>query len=267
MSDATLGELLSAAGERIAARHLPHLAWADGLAPVLRRAAELSESWAARFDRYEEGSSPARPSDISGGRPLPVDVRSRLRAVAGPGADHLRVRTGPAADAAARHEHADAITVDDEVLVRGGRYQPDTPSGFALLAHEAAHVTAALRRGSHPSPDALVAEERQAQRVESAALSQGRQSFMPTFPFPATPAAVTPLASAPPATPPAGSPPLTVPVASAPVAASSPAMRADVDRTVTSAPAATPGLDVPALRRDLIDELMRRVRADFERGA
>jgi hypothetical protein len=51
-------------------------------------------------------------------------------------------------------------------------------------------------------------------------------------------------------------------------------MRADTDRTVASAPTATataaaptPALDVTALRRDLIDELMRRVRADFERGA
>jgi hypothetical protein len=40
-------------------------------------------------------------------------------------------------------------------------------------------------------------------------------------------------------------------------------MRADTDRTEAAAP---PGFDMEALRRDLIDELMRRVRTDFERG-
>jgi hypothetical protein len=41
-------------------------------------------------------------------------------------------------------------------------------------------------------------------------------------------------------------------------------MRADTDRT--EAAAAPPAFDMVALRRDQIDELMRRVRTDFERG-
>lgn len=41
-------------------------------------------------------------------------------------------------------------------------------------------------------------------------------------------------------------------------------MRADVDRAEAAATA--PQFDLEALRRDLIEELMRRVRTDFERG-
>ena len=40
-------------------------------------------------------------------------------------------------------------------------------------------------------------------------------------------------------------------------------MRADTDRPPAAAPA---GIDVEALRRSLIDDLMHRVRTDFERG-
>jgi hypothetical protein len=49
-------------------------------------------------------------------------------------------------------------------------------------------------------------------------------------------------------------------------AGAGPVMRADADRTEAVAPARAPGPDLEALRRDLIDEVMRRVRTDFERG-
>jgi hypothetical protein len=40
-----------------------------------------------------------------------------------------------------------AITLGDHVLIRSGRYDPDTPRGLALIAHEAMHVAQYRRHG------------------------------------------------------------------------------------------------------------------------
>jgi hypothetical protein len=309
---ATLGELLTAAGDRLKARHLPAYPWAAGLAPVLRRAAELSESWGQRFDRHENGerppaadrrpgpapgrpatgsasppvrrpsgpddapqpepdrlagpvgsADPVEPADVA--RPveqiLPVDVRARLQSVAGPGAAAMRVRVDPEADAAARGQRADAVTVGTEVRMRSGRYRPDTAEGFALLAHEASHVTALLGRGPtgpRSAPGGPAAEEHQARQVErTARQSYGPGPRPPGSALTRSAAARTPSPGPPAAAPPNGSAPLP-----APAGAAAP-MRADTDRTEAATP---PAFDMEALRRDLIDELMRRVRTDFERG-
>ncbi|MEV0825101.1 eCIS core domain-containing protein [Nonomuraea rubra] len=295
---ATLGERLAAVAERLAARHLPAYAWAAGFAPVLRRAAELGESWGGRFERHESGGRPPAldggrgrtgtaaagrgPSgpDVAPGRrtgpddraapigpavrPVPVDVRTRLEPVAGPGAAAMRVRLGAEADAVARARHADGVTIGTDVLMRSGRYRPDTPKGFALLAHEAGHVTALLRRGGAPpaGPDAVAAEEEQARRAERAALrAYGHGPLAgPPPPGPARIAQAAPRPAFP-----SPSPRLPAPASpdGSPAAAAAVPMRADLDRPE---PAAAAGFDVEALRRDLIDELMRRVRTDFERG-
>jgi hypothetical protein len=298
----TLGERLTAAGTEMAGRHLPVYPWAAALGPVLRRAAELNESWAQRFERHEAGgrppvpdrprrghavtmpdpatdADPAPPADALAvsERPLPVDVRARLETLAGPGAAVMRVLTGPEADTTVRGQRADAVTVGTDVRVRSELFRPDTPQGMALLAHEASHVTAALRRagtGQHAVPSGAQAEEHRARQVERAA----RQSFTgPALPggaigrpsAPASSSARPAFSPAPGARPPApfsrtrsaatpvGTAPLTVP------AGAGPAMRADTDRTEA---AAAPPLDLEALRHELIEELMRRVRTDFERG-
>lgn len=290
---ATLGEHLSAAGEELALRHLTTFPWAAGLGPALRRAAEISTSWAERFERHEADgrppyagrrrlqSPPASPSAPAGSavaeteRPLPVDVRARLSALAGPGAAVMRVLTGAAADTEVRGVRADAVTTGTEVRIRSGRLRPDTAEGLALLAHEASHVTAALRRGGaahHGGPGGAEAEEREALRIERETLR--------SFSAPGIPGAggaaghggapvVSILAGSPVggAMPPAANGSGPVPNGAAPPAVptgAGPLMRADADRT--EGVAAAPTLDMESLRRDLIEELMRRVRTDFERG-
>ncbi|WP_416973002.1 eCIS core domain-containing protein [Streptomyces sp. 4F14] len=52
----------------------------------------------------------------------------------------LRVHTGPDADRRARALGADAFTSGSHVYFRHGAYRPETPAGFRLLAHEAAHA-------------------------------------------------------------------------------------------------------------------------------
>ena len=52
----------------------------------------------------------------------------------------MRVHTDGVADAAARSVGADAYTVGSDVVFAAGRYEPDTPVGQRMLAHELTHV-------------------------------------------------------------------------------------------------------------------------------
>jgi hypothetical protein len=174
----------------------------------------------------------------------------------------MQVRTGARADAVARGQHADAVAAGSEVHVRAGRYQPDTAEGFALLAHEASHVTALLSRGAAgwSATGGPAHEEEQAGRIES----QARAGFAAGTGVSPGPAASLPRLTPGPA--PAPAPPAS-PSGLAPAATPVPAghpMRADVDRPAAAAPAP---FDLEALRRGLIEDLMSRVRTDFERGA
>ena len=53
---------------------------------------------------------------------------------------HVRVHSGPSAEASARSIHALAYTVGNHIVLDRGQYLPHTPSGVRLLAHELAHV-------------------------------------------------------------------------------------------------------------------------------
>jgi hypothetical protein len=296
----TLGERLAVLAEYLRLRHVMGFAWAPGFAAVLERLDALDHSWAGRFERHDgwedmaqhrgkypvaapaesrsSGESaaagaiapidPELTSDLHAivgsetvpePRKLAVDVRARLRDVAGPGADHLRVRLDAAADTETRSQHADAVTVGTTVKIRSGQFRPDTAEGLALLAHEASHVTALLARGAaaqRNTPGGVAAEEAVATRVERSALQ------LPAISHPA-------------GTPPMGYDGHSVgptdhrnaPAQGAAVSGVSPAMipmRADADR-----PEASPGpapLDADGLRHSIVEELMRRLRTDSERG-
>lgn len=306
----TLGAYLDHAARRLAARHLVAYAWASGLGPVLGRAAELTEAFQHRFDRFEQDEPPpghlaeptawpdgpgrgraragpaaVRPPTATGpaaghfipaeeaGRPLPADVRGRLREVAGPGADALRVHHDSAADITARAHRADAVTTGRDVHIRDGRFRPDEPAGFALLAHEAAHVTALLGQGGAARPAAaggLETEEETALAREQAArdlFPDAARNATPAAPavtarFPAGPAPRHAAPSAPPFPP--GSPPGAAQAQASPAgpAAAAYPMTAPADRD----PPRPEPFDIEDLRRKLIRDLMRQLRTEFERG-
>jgi hypothetical protein len=289
----TLGERLAALAEYIRLRHATTFSWAPALAPVLARLDSLNQSWAGRFERHEQ--------QVPTGVRMPVDVRAPIREVAGSGADQMRVQVDAKADAEARAHHADAVTVGTTVKVRSGRYQPDTPEGLALLAHEASHVTELIERGADGRSTAggVAAEEAAAAKVErlvvrlpdrfnpaGSAPPRARydglppnHGHVPTSPdqvFPAAirlPSTYDELAYGVhshqinavgasnhllPAPPPSSAPPVAASAATTP-------MRAEVDR-----PEASPGpaqFDADGLRYSIVEELMRRLRTDSERGA
>ena len=199
---------------------------------------------------------PSAPGPRPAGQPLAPDVRFRLRGVAGPAADVLRVHQGQAADALARAHHADAVTVGQDVHFRAGRFAPRDPAGFGLLAHEATHVEMLIRRGARARATADEGGE------EGAALVRERRARRDAG-LGAVPAGRGPAARhAAAATRPSANPPVpgTGPAAPSP----SRPMAARTERDAGNAPLA---LDLDGLRRDLVEDLMRQLRTEFERGA
>ncbi len=243
------------------ARGIPSAAWpsdrsgpvtqsAPGPEPVTRPAAAppAGSPSAAAGQLARTPGLPGPPAE-AGPRPeppapsgrVPPDVRRRLREVAGPGADVMRVHGDARADAIARAHAADAVTLGADVYFRQGRLAPDDRRGEALLAHEASHVSASLGPPDAPgAPPGDVGQEALALARERAVLAGS-----PGDPVPLRPA-----------------------VQSGPVApAAQPqpaAMRAAADRDTGGV--AAPGVDLEALRRSVVDDLMRRLKTEFERG-
>jgi hypothetical protein len=83
----------------------------------------------------------------SPGYPLEAGVRTSMGSRFGHDFADLRVHTSPVAAQSARDLDARAYTVGRHVFFAAGRYQPATPAGQRLLAHELAHAVHAPRAG------------------------------------------------------------------------------------------------------------------------
>ena len=83
---------------------------------------------------------------------------------------HVRIHTDSAADAAASAVRASAFTFGEDVFFRAGRYEPGTPEGRHLIAHEFAHVVQQRLSGSrvqcHPDETSEEEEEEERSRRE-----------------------------------------------------------------------------------------------------
>lgn len=100
-----------------------------------------NESVSALLGHEEEERSPVRDVVGSGGgSPLDPGARSFLEGRMGADFSDVRIHTGARADESARSINAQAYTVGTDVVFRSGAYEPDSPSGRHVLAHELAHV-------------------------------------------------------------------------------------------------------------------------------
>ena len=77
------------------------------------------------------------------GRPLPPAVRERMEQAFGHDFDHVRIHTDPEAARTARELEAHAFASEADIWFGPGEFQPDTPRGEHLLAHELGHVVQA----------------------------------------------------------------------------------------------------------------------------
>ena len=292
----TLGARLDAAGRDLLARRHTSPVWSRALESLLGRVAALSrqrdrferlEGWSSpdavhltpgsrgpvlvptgrgsarpaggqepRPGSSTRAASPSGAAPSSPGRPLPADLRASVRRATGLGAEQLRVHTDGPADALARQHHADAVTVGRDVHFRDGRYRPDQPEGFGLLAHEASHVWSGPAGADPRRADDL---ERTARRHELAGRAAAQTATRGPARFDLTPA---PWSAGPGPLP---TRPERVPEPSRPPGPAAQPAAAPAGRDL--AVAAPPPLDVDALRRSLIDELKRQLRTESERGA
>lgn len=75
-----------------------------------------------------------------GGQQLPAESRSFFEPRFGHDFSQVQIHTGGGADQMARAFHAKAFTVGKDVVFGADHYQPTTPAGQWLIAHELTHV-------------------------------------------------------------------------------------------------------------------------------
>lgn len=78
--------------------------------------------------------------ELGPGQALPTGVRARMARAFGRDFPHVRLHRDATADRMAGHMKARAFTIGEHVGFRGGEFNPGSPVGDALLAHELAHV-------------------------------------------------------------------------------------------------------------------------------
>ena len=105
------------------------------------------------------------------GQALPDATRGFFEPRFGHDFSQVRIHADPPAATAARQLHAQAFTRGSDVFFAPGRYQPHTPQGQHLLAHELTHVVQQQAAGPRIQRQATtpVAEEETAPLPETAA--------------------------------------------------------------------------------------------------
>lgn len=115
-------------------------------APVqqtLNRSSEASGYEQALFGPFHDLAPVQRALDSSSGAPMPRAVQGALERSYGADLSHVRVHTGAAPADAAWSLQAKAFTHGHDIYMDAGTYAPESPEGFSLLAHEAAHTVQA----------------------------------------------------------------------------------------------------------------------------
>jgi len=105
------------------------------------------------------------------GRPLERHVSETIGGGLGDSLGDVRVHTGEGAAALARAVSARAFTVGSDIFFAPGEYQPRTPAGKELIAHEVAHVV--QQRGAPASGPLTVSQPGDALEREAEAVAHG----------------------------------------------------------------------------------------------
>jgi uncharacterized protein DUF4157 len=93
------------------------------------------------------GGTDARIPGPAGGTPLPASVRGFMEPRFGADFGGVRIHTDGGAAVLSRQLSAQAFTTGNHIFFGGGQYQPETPSGRQLIAHELAHT---VQQGAAP---------------------------------------------------------------------------------------------------------------------
>lgn len=123
--------------------------------------------------RPAPSTDPVRRGVESPSQPLDSSIRTSMEQRLGHGFADIRIHAGPAAADSARSLGAEAYMAGRDLVFGPGRYNPSSPEGQRLLAHELAHAahgaTAKERRPGVAPDDALA--EHEAQRAADRAVA------------------------------------------------------------------------------------------------
>ncbi|ADV68449.1 hypothetical protein Deima_2820 [Deinococcus maricopensis DSM 21211] len=106
-----------------------------------------------------------------GGEALPASVQRHLEAGLNADLSRVRVHTDGEADTLSKSVNAVAFTSGQDIYFQNGRYDPHSPSGLELLAHEATHTVQQAQGRVAPGldPDAGLEQEAQTMGAQLAA--------------------------------------------------------------------------------------------------
>jgi len=122
----------------------------------------------------QQASELVKRALAGGGQELPQALRERLEEVLGSELGEVRVHVDESASEAAQALSARAFTMGTDIVFGSGEYQPGTPGGDELIAHEITHVAQHLQgragvatshEGDVPVTQAGDAVEREAEQI------------------------------------------------------------------------------------------------------
>ncbi|MDQ6623370.1 MAG: DUF4157 domain-containing protein [Verrucomicrobiota bacterium] len=132
----------------------------DPLNPIAPRKKEdpfLMRKVANESSRSDEVPAAVHETLGQSGQPLPSATRALMETRFGHDFSQVRIHTDAAASESARAVNAHAYTVGNQIVFGAGQYQPQSPEGQRLLAHELTHTlqqgggASALQRYAVPS--------------------------------------------------------------------------------------------------------------------
>ncbi len=128
----------------------------------------------AQKDQSLEEETPTGLSDrisaqLSGGQPLPKSIQQQLELHFNTDLSTVRIHTDPTAHELSQKVNAVAFTTGQHIFFTEGTYDPDSSSGFELLAHEVTHT---IQQGAGQVSAGIDSDP----SLESAAQEQGRKA-------------------------------------------------------------------------------------------
>ena len=123
---------------------------------------------------------------------LPAGLSGQMGSAMGQSFAGVRVHDNPAAHDMSAKIDAGAFTVGSDIFFGAGQYQPDTPSGQHLIAHELTHVA---QDGGDIARSVIHRETDEEKRKRLAAATSPASAPAPLSPMPTTPPPVPPVAS------------------------------------------------------------------------
>jgi hypothetical protein len=125
------------------------------------------------------GDAQALQAQLGAGQPLDNSVQTQMESVFEQQFGQVRLHTDAAAAALSNQLNARAFTIGSHIAFGAGEYQPGTPTGDALLAHELTHVVQQGQAGPGVMSKGEADQSALEQEADTAAVGAVLRSWAP----------------------------------------------------------------------------------------